>query len=254
MVKVNALKTPLVKAGDNLFQIIAQSLSSIPERSILVVSSKIVSTAENRFVPKEPGSPREQKYNLVRQEADYYTEPHSSKYDLMLSIKNNWMFMFAGIDESNANDQYLLWPVDPQASAVKIWEFLRSHYGVKEVGITISDSSSLPLNWGVVGHAIAYAGFKPLKSYIGKPDLFGRPMKMEQVNVMQSVTTAAVFEMGEGNESTPLGLVTELKDVEFQDHAPTNEELNAIKIELADDAYAPILEKAEWKRGGGGKT
>jgi putative folate metabolism gamma-glutamate ligase len=250
--KVTAFKTKLAVAGDDICQIIADSISELPERSVVVIASKLFSTCEGRFVPKTTDDKNE-KHNLVRQEADLYTEPHSSKYNLMLAIKDNWMFVNAGIDESNANDQYLLWPADRQASINKVWQFVREHYGVKEVGVTMSDSSSIPLNWGVVGHAIAYCGFEPLKSYIGKPDLFGRLMKMEQVNVMQSVTTAAVLEMGEGAEQTPLGVVCEIKDIVFQNHPPTAEELDALKIEIEDDAYAPILSKAGWKKGQGGR-
>lgn len=247
--KVTAYKTPLVKAKDDLFQIIADAIPYLPERSFLVVASKIVSTCENRFVPKVTGE-RSEKHDLVRQEAELYIDPHSSKYDLMLTVHRNWMFVNAGLDESNADNQYILWPKDPQKSVNDIWNFLREHYNVKEVGVTMSDSISIPLNWGVIGHAIAYCGFNPLKSYIGKPDLFGRVMKMEQVNIMQAITAAAVLECGEGAESTPLGVVREVQAVEFQDHVPTQEELAALKISIEDDAYAPILTKADWKKGG----
>ncbi len=246
---VTAFKTPLVKPGDDLFQIIANAVPKIPERSFLVIASKIASTVENRFVPKTTEDKKE-KHDLVKKEAEFYLEPHSSQYNLMLTIKRNWMFVNAGIDESNANNQFLLWPSDPQKVVNEVWQFLRQHYGVKEVGVTMSDSISIPLNWGVIGHAIAYCGFHPLKSYIGKKDLFGREMKMEQVNIMQSITAAAVLEMGEGNESTPVGLLTDVQNVEFHDHVPTSEELVALKIHLEDDAYAPILAKADWKKGG----
>lgn len=170
----------------------------------------------------------------------------------MLTVKGNWMFVNAGLDESNANDQYLLWPSDPQKSANEIWHFLREHYGLQEVGVTISDSTSIPLNWGVIGHAIAHCGFEPLKSYIGTKDLYGRFLKMEQVNIMQAATAAAVLEMGEGAEQTPLGLVEGVRDVVFRDRPPTQEELATLHIDLEDDAFAPILTKADWKKGGGG--
>jgi len=247
--KVTAIKTPIVTAGENLLDVIADAIPVLPERSVLVIASKIVSTCENRFVPKVSGT-RDEKHQLVMQEAELYTEPHSSQYDQMLSVKRNWMFVNAGIDESNADEQYILWPEDPQASLNQVWHFLREHYGVKEVGVTMSDSASMPLNWGVTGHAIAHCGFEALKSYIGKPDLFGRMMKMEQVSVMQSLTVAATWEMGEGNESTPLGLVEEIKDITFIDHVPSETELKAMKISLADDMFAPILTKADWKKGG----
>lgn len=249
--KITAHQTTLIKKHDDLFEIIAQSITSLPERSVLVVSSKIISTCEGRFVPKVTDT-REEKHALVRQEAQLYTEPHSSKYDLMLTVKGNWMFVNAGLDESNADGQYLLWPKNPQQSANDMWQFLREHYGVKEVGVTISDSTSIPLNWGVIGHAIAHCGFEALKSYIGKPDLYGRLLKMEQVNMMQSVTAAAVLEMGEGAERTPLAIVQDIRDIVFQDQPPTQEELANLHIELEDDAFAPILTKADWKKGGGG--
>jgi dihydrofolate synthase / folylpolyglutamate synthase len=246
--KVTAYKTPLIKAKDDLFQVIADAIPFLPEKSVVVVASKIVSTCENRFVKKITGD-REEKHQLVRQEAELYTDPHSSKYDLMLTVHRNWMFVNAGIDESNADNQYILWPKDPQQSVNEIWHFLREHYNVKEVGVTMSDSTSIPLNWGVMGHAIAHCGFEQLKSYIGKPDLFGRNMKMEQVNMAQGVTVAAVLEMGEGNESTPLAVVRDITDIVFQDHPPTDDELAALRVELEDDVFAPILTKAEWKKG-----
>jgi dihydrofolate synthase / folylpolyglutamate synthase len=250
--QVKSYKTPLIKAGQDIKEIIANAIPTLPERSFVVIASKIVSTCENRFVPKMTED-KEEKHALVRQDADLYLDPHSSKYNLMLTIKRNWMFVNAGIDESNADNQYILWPADIQKSVNEIWHFLREHYGVKEVGVTISDSTSIPLNWGVIGHGIAYCGFWPLKSYIGKPDLFSREMKMEQVNIMQGVTIAAVLEMGEGAESTPLAVVEDVRDVQFQDHVPTDAELTQLKIEIEDDAYAPLLTKAEWKEGKGGK-
>lgn len=245
--KVTAYKTPLIKAKDDLFQVISDAIPFLPEKSVVVIASKIVSTCENRFVKKVTGD-REEKHQLVRQEAELYTDPHSSKYDLMLTIHRNWMFVNAGIDESNADNQYILWPKDPQQSVNEIWHFLREHYNVKEVGVTMSDSTSIPLNWGVMGHAIAHCGFEQLKSYIGKPDLFGRNMKMEQVNMAQGLTAAAVLEMGEGSESTPLAVVKDITDIVFQDRLPTDEELAALRVNLEDDVFAPILTKAEWKK------
>lgn len=250
---VTAFRSPLVKVNDNLEDILLHTLpNQLEEESIVVVTSKIISFCEGRLVEKTSDE-KSEKHRLVEQEADYFIDPHSSKYNLMLTIKNNWMFVNAGIDESNAENHFILWPKNPQASAEKIWQFLRQQYGLKRVGVTISDSTSIPLNWGVVGHSIAYCGFYPLKSYIGKPDLFGRELKMEQVNIAQSVTAAAVLEMGEGNEQTPVGLVENVKNVEWQDRSPTADELSYLHIEIDDDAYAPILQNAPWQPGKSGK-
>lgn len=249
--QVTAYSTPLIKPGDPLLQIIRDSLPQLKERSVVVVASKIFSTAENRFV-KKTTEDKAEKHELARREAEWYLDPHSSKYNLMLTIKRNWMFVNAGIDESNADGQYLLWPSDPQKCVNDLWNYLRQEFGIQELGVTMSDSASIPLNWGITGHAIAHCGFLPLKSYIGKKDLFGRELQMEQVNMAQSLTAAAVLEMGEGNERTPLGLVSDIQDLVFEDHVPTQEQLDALKIELEDDAFAPILTKADWKKGEGG--
>ncbi len=243
---VTAIKTPLIRDNDDLEEIIKHVLPHINERSVIVIASKAFSTCEGRFV-KKTGNP-DQKFELIRQEADLYTDPHSSKYNLMMTVKHNMLFVNAGIDESNADNKFLLWPSNPQQSVNKIWNFLRQHYGLKEVGVTMSDSASFMLNWGVVGRAIAYCGFNPLKSYIGKPDLFGRPMAMEQTNVMHSLTDAAVLEMGEGNEQQPLAVVENISQIEFLDHEPTIEELTRLNIKLEDDAFAPLLTKAEWQK------
>ncbi|MEN8252873.1 MAG: coenzyme F420-0:L-glutamate ligase [Patescibacteria group bacterium] len=246
---ITPIKTPLIKPNDDLVKIITDNLKELPEKSILVIASKIFSTVENRFVEKKTGT-REEKHDLVKQEAEYYTQPHSSKYNLMLTVKRNWIFINAGIDESNADGKYLLWPEDPQKSLNNLWHELRKFYKVKELGLCMSDSSSIPLNWGVIGRAIAYCGFNPLKNYIDSKDLFGRKMLMEQSNIAQSITAAATLEMGEGAESTPLALVEDIKDIEFQDHAPTQRELDKLKINLEDDAFAPILTNANWHKGG----
>lgn len=246
--QVTPITTPLVKPGDNLEAVIVESLPSLPERSVLAVTSKIVSFAENRLVPKITSTP-EEKHALIRQEAELYTNPHSSKYDLMLTVKNSILFVNAGIDESNADNRYVLWPQDPQASANNIWHFLHHHYGRKQVGVILTDSRSYPFMWGVIGSPLAHCGFKALKNYIGTPDLFGRPLKMSQLNVMHSLAAAAVAEMGEGNEQTPLAVIENIKNIEFQNHPPTSKELNSLKIALEDDAYAPILHSAPWKKG-----
>jgi dihydrofolate synthase / folylpolyglutamate synthase len=244
--KVTAIKTPIVQPKDNLKEVIRQSVKELPEKSVVVIASKIFSTCENRFVEKN--SDPNQKTKLIKQEADKYTDPHSSKYNLMMTIKRNILFVNAGIDESNAGNQFILWPKDPQKSINEIWYFLKKEYGVKEVGVTMSDSASQMLNWGVVGRAIVYCGFNPLRSYIGKKDLFGKEMKMEKTNVMQSLTDAAVLEMGEGAEQTPIGIVENITDIEFQNHAPTRKELDQLKINIEDDAFAPILNKAKWEK------
>ena len=47
-------------------------------------------------------------------------------------------------------------------------------------------------------------------------------------------------------------LATEkLKNVEFQNRNPTNEELESLKISLEDDLFALFLRNVPWQKGGG---
>lgn len=243
---VQALKTPIISPGQDLWPVFEAVVpQDLAERSVLAVTSKILSFAEGNLVPV--GSI--DKHDLVRQTADWYTEPHSSKYDLMLAIKNHHMFVNAGIDESNANGNYVLWPKDSQDWANTIWRWLREHRGLQEVGVIITDSKTSPLHWGVTGASIAHSGFLALSPKFSHPDLFDRPLKMTQVNVAQALAAAAVYEMGETNESTPLAVVSEIRDITFQDREPSAQELADLIIELEDDVYAPVLKTADWKRG-----
>ena len=248
--KVIAYRTNIIKVGDSLEELLARHIKTLPEKSIVVIVSKAFSFAQSRLVPKVTGTVAE-KHELAKTEADYYLDASISKYNLLFTITGNWMFVNAGIDESNSDDSYTLWPKDPQQSVNNVWSFLRSHYNVSDVGVVMTDSKSMPLNWGVVGHGIAHCGFVALKDYRGKPDIFGRKLQMEQLSIVQSVATAACLEMGEGNEQRPFAIVSEIQqDIEWQDHPPTEQELSSLKIELADDVYAPLLTKVDWKKGG----
>jgi len=249
---VAAVKTKLVEVGDNLNQVIASSVERLEEQSVIVIASKIFSFCEKRLIPKTT-TEKSEKWDLAKREADWWLDPNESIYQCMLTIKGNWMFANGGIDESNSEgDFFSLWPKNPQESVNQVWQFLRTHYDLDQVGVIMSDSISMPLNWGVISHGIAHCGFKGLKSYIGTPDLYGRTMQMEQVNMIQSVVVAGTLEMGEGAEQTPIAIVTGVKGIEFQDRVPTIDELAALRVELKNDIYAPLLNRAPWQKGEGG--
>lgn len=242
--RVTPIKTPIVQSGDDLTSIIANALTAIPEKSVLVVASKIVALSEKRVVPIGSIS----KHELVKQEAELFTDPQESPYHMMLTIKEGMLGVNAGIDESNVSGVYVLLPKDSYASAEKIWLFLREYFQVREVGVVITDSLSLPLKWGTVGRSLAYCGFVPVKDMIGQPDLFGRPLKVTKMNITEGIAAAAVLEMGEAAESTPLCLIEAVKHIEFVDHPPTDLEKKELLITLAEDIYGPIINSPQWLR------
>lgn len=250
---IKPIKTEIVEKGDNLFKVISDNVKSLPEESVLVVTSKIISVCEGRVI-KKITEEKSEKHNVVKKEADYYIDPTESKYDIMLTIKENILAVNAGIDESNANEHFILWPKDIQKTANEIWMFLKKHYKLKKVGVIITDSKTFPLKWGIVGTSIASCGFKGLFDYRGKKDIFGRLLKMSQINIAEALAVSAVFEMGEADEQIPLCVITNIPKIEFQNRIPSKKELNNLLIDIKDDVYAPVLTKARWKNGGKGKV
>ena len=246
--KLTAVQTPTLSAGDDLLQVIAAAVPELPEQSVLVVTSKVVALWENAtsVAVRSP----EEKQRLINQESEWYTLPTSSNYAVSLTIRDGNLGVNAGIDESNVAEGFVLLPQDAYASAKRIWEFLRSHYGVAQVGVITTDSVSLPLKWGVVGRCIGHCGFKALKSRVGEEDLFKRKITMTQMAIAEGLASAAVFAMGEVAESTPLCLIESISHIEFQDRPPTTAEIAALRIDPADDVYAPLITTAPWKKGG----
>lgn len=243
---ITPIKTERITPGMyTLEEIVTRSIDKIEERSILAITSKLVSLCENRVVSGDSIS----KEQLIWQESEYLTaEP--GKYGHQFTIANNTLIPSAGIDESNADGHFVLWPEDVQRSANDIRRFLNEHYNVKEVGVIITDSTCTPLRWGTSGIAIAHSGFEALRDYIGQPDLFGRDLEVTKANLAGGLAAAAVVTMGEGAESTPLCMIADIPFVTFQAHDPTAAELDMLRIPIEDDLFSPFLTAVEWKRGG----
>ncbi len=243
---VTSIKTHKITQEDkDIFAILDKYLPKLEENAVVAVSSKIVAICEGRIVPLDDKT----KDELVEQEAELYLPSSENKYGFSIAVKGNMFVASAGVDESNGNGYYVLWPQDPQASANAIREHLVKKHNLKNLGVVLTDSKTTPLRWGVTGIAVAHSGFAALEDYIGIPDVFGRPMHVTKTNVMDSLAASAVFVMGEGSEQTPLAIVTDVPAVKFQDRNPTHEELDLLKISIDEDLYAPILKKVEWKKG-----
>jgi dihydrofolate synthase / folylpolyglutamate synthase len=245
--KLTGVKTQKVVKGDDLFKILDQYLpEKLEEKSIVVITSKIVGICEGRLVKVE-GTDKDA---LVKKEADYYIPKEENKYQIYLTIKNNIMAATSGIDESNGNGYYILWPKDPQKSANKIRAYLLKKYKLKYLGVIITDSKTVPMLRGVVGMAIAHSGFLALRNYIGKPDIFGRNLLVTRANVSDGLAGASVTLMGEGNETMPIAIIEDVPFVQFQKRDPSESELKKLRIPLKEDIFAGILSYAKWKKGG----
>ncbi len=233
--KIEAIRTDRVEQAQDLNTFVGRFLPKLDENSIVVITSKIVSLCEGRTIPKNGVK----KYDLIAQEADKIIPNEESRdVSIVLTYTHGLLIPSAGIDESNGQDAFILYPKNPFNSAFKLWQFLRKKYNLENLGVIISDSHTTPLRKGVTGIALAWWGFNPLKSYVGSPDLFGRPLRVTHVNVADALAISAVFAMGEGAECTPIALVKEAPHVAFNIQSHDRSE---IAIDPQEDLYQPFL-------------
>ena len=246
--KVTPIKTKKITQKDtDILKILDRYILRLKDKSVIAVTSKIVSICEGRAVPIHATD----KHTLIIKEAEYYLPRSSSKYNVLLTIKGNSLNFSSGVDESNNKGYYTLWPEDSQKSANRIREYLVKRHKKKNIGVIITDTASVPLRWGQRGvFVLAHSGFSALNSYIGKPDIFGKKLKMTSASISDTLGTSAVLVMGEGAEQTPLAVIEDVFFVKFQQRNPTKRELKKLKMPLEDDLYAPLLKAVKWRKGG----
>lgn len=226
---VTPLKTPLFREKQSLNDFLVQQLPKLHEKSVVVMTSKIVALAEGRVAP----CPNEKAFvNIVKAESQWAIK---TKY-AWLTIKDGMVLASAGVDRSNANGKCILLPRDSYTSAATIRTFLMARLNLKTLGVLITDSRLTPLREGITGIALGYAGFKGIRDYRGTPDLFGRPLTMTRTNIADTLATAAVLTMGEGRERQPLAVITDAPIV-FTNRLNRHELL----IDPAEDIYRPFF-------------
>lgn len=230
------IETPTYSAHIPLLPFLVDALKKHPpqEGSIVALTSKVVSVAEGRIVPRDSIS----KTELIRREAD--VDLGDIALGVRLTIKEGLMIPSAGIDESNSQTgDYLLFPEKPFESARRIWSGLREAFGLENLGVLLTDSRTQPLRWGVTGIALSYWGFDAVESLIGRNDLFGRPLRMTKVNIADALAATAVLMMGESDDSTPLAVIDGAR-VRFNERPDRSE----LQIPLEQDLYYPLIERA----------
>jgi putative folate metabolism gamma-glutamate ligase len=244
---VRPIKTKKIIPGrdKDIFLILENYLPRLKEKSVVAITSKIVAICEGRFVDRQ----KESKDVLIKKESDKYLPRDQNRYRFSLTIKNNILIAAAGIDESNAKGYFILWPRNPQKSANAIRAFLQKKFGLRNLGVIITDTRLIPLRKGVTGVCLAHSGFSALNDYRGEPDLFGRKLKVTEANIAEGLACAAVMVMGEGKEQTPLVLIEDIPFVKFQKRNPSIKELAYLKISLEEDVFGKILTSVKWQRG-----
>lgn len=215
---------PLISAGDDLAEIIAEALdaaSVIPEQhDILVVAQKIISKAEGRQVDLQSVTPSDRAKELaakVGKDARHIEMILQESGEVLRVLKEalitehrlGFILANAGVDQSNIDHgaceggRVLLLPENPDRSAECLKEALDSRYGVK-LGVIINDSAGRAWRNGIIGMAIGAAGVPSVQSLVGRPDLFGRPLRITEQAAADEIASAASLLMGQAGEGLPV--------------------------------------------------
>jgi putative folate metabolism gamma-glutamate ligase len=233
-IQVTPITTRIFRLGENIETFLMEHLPPLQNGDIIAITSKIISLAEKAVVAKSSISKKE----LIQKEADVYLGELA--YECHLTIKHGLLIPSSGIDESNSeSEDYILFPKDPYLSAKNICHFLKTKFKLRNLGVLITDSHTSPLRRGVTGVCLSYAGLKGVTDFVGQPDIFGRKLKMTQINNVDALSASAVWCMGESNECSPLALI-KTPAVQFVDEINPVE----ISINLNEDLYSPLLNAA----------
>jgi coenzyme F420-0:L-glutamate ligase/coenzyme F420-1:gamma-L-glutamate ligase len=221
---------PLVCKGDDLGQLALAALGRAELRlrdgDVLVVTSKVVSRAEGRFVDLATVRPspaaealatttgKEARFcELILRESTHISR--QAKDVVVVRHRLGFVGANAGIDCSNAapgnappcsGPWALLLPTAPDESARAILTALERQSGA-ELGVVISDSCGRPFRLGTVGMAIGCAGLPPLWDRRGEPDLYGRVLENTITALGDQVAACADLVAGQAAERRAMVLV-----------------------------------------------
>lgn len=247
--QITAIKTDIIHADEklSLSAFVGKYIKELHENSVVVFSSKIIGILEGCVIKVGDKTKEE----VIKQEADLFLDKSYSKWGNMFTISRRTLVSASGIDESNADGHYALWPHDPMQSAKELRDILVKKFRLKNIGVIISDSTVMPLRRGAVGIMIGWSGFAAVKDLRGEPDLFGRPMNITTAAVGSGLACAGNVVMGESTEQTPIAVITDIPFVDFYNRSfITDEEYEMAFIDLEDDLFAPFLMSVAWKKGG----
>jgi coenzyme F420-0:L-glutamate ligase/coenzyme F420-1:gamma-L-glutamate ligase len=229
--RLYAVKTRIIKTGDDTVEVILQSLQKqnlkLEDNDILAVTSKIVASAEGRVAKLSDVKPSERARELSRQ---FSLQPEFAELILgeadkiyggvekaVLTLKNGILAANAGIDNKNAPKDYaVLWPSDAKKWATHIRGEIKRKTG-KNSAVLIVDSGLIPLRMGTTGLALAVAGFKPVKDCRGDKDIYEKPLIITRHAIADNLASAAHLLMGEVAEKTPVVLIKDAP-VDFDDN------------------------------------
>lgn len=215
-----------VVPGCDLADLLATAIGAGAETGLragdaLVVTQKIVSKAEARFVDLATITPGAEAARIAGETGkdprlvelvlrESREVMRAAPQVLITRHRLGLVMANAGIDQSNVGpglpDRVLLLPEDPDTSAEAIRAAVAGKTGC-DIAVIISDSFGRPWRLGVTNIAIGAAGLAALVDERGKRDRNGRALGVTQIALADAIAGAAGLAMGEAAEGIPAAIV-----------------------------------------------
>ena len=204
---------PEVEAGADLGTLICEAALAGPglaDGDILVITSKIVSKAEDRVMTGDRDSAiRAETVRVVARRGP--TTISQTRHGLVMAA--------AGVDESNtAPGTLVLLPVDPDASAEALRKCITERAGAR-VGVIITDTMGRPWRAGQTDTAIGAAGIVPVRDHRGQTDTYGNVLEVTIAAVADEIAAAADL-VKQKTTGVPVALVRGLPDLVTDNAGP----------------------------------
>jgi len=195
---------PDIGAGDDLAAlIVAAAPGDLADGDVLVIAHKVVSKAEGRVRELEAIEPGERALALAEEHGkdprmvqavlDESAELlRASAGVFICKTHHGFVCANAGVDQSNASrpGDLILLPEDPDASARRLRAAIEAALGVRPA-IVIADSFGRPWRLGQAEVAIGAAGLVVLDDWSGRPDAYGRELRVTAIAIADAAAAAA---------------------------------------------------------------
>lgn len=196
-----------IRPGDDLAMAVAEAVAAtgrmLRDGDVLVVTSKIVSKAEDRLVAVQ-GDREAARAAAI--DAETVRVVASRGPTRIVETRHGLVMASAGVDASNiAKDTLALLPVDPDASAARLRAGVAARLGV-DVAVIITDTAGRPWRRGLTDLAIGVAGMAAVRSHIGDVDGYGNELGMTEVAEADELAAAADLVKGKLG-ATPVAVV-----------------------------------------------
>jgi coenzyme F420-0:L-glutamate ligase / coenzyme F420-1:gamma-L-glutamate ligase len=195
---------PDVRAGDDLAGMVAAAApEDLTSGDVLVVAHKVVSKSEGRVRRLDDIEPGEQARalavehrkdaRLVQAVLDESAELLRARDGVLICVtRHGFVCANAGVDHSNTSgdDEVVLLPEDPDASARRLRGGVELALGTRPA-VVISDSFGRAWRLGQTDVAIGAAGLAPLDAWRGRPDAYGRELRVTEIAIADAVAASA---------------------------------------------------------------